>query len=234
MFRQLGKLVKSTIKLQTLKETVFLFKLKKKTRKKAINPIMITFTYIGSAGLVWVVPALYLMRRKRTRFDGLLLLTGIGFDVVVNNIITKLLFHRKRPWFNYPEEYLRNSLSLGYSFPSGHTLTSSTAATILYLIDRKNSIWVIPLTGMIAFSRLYLFAHYPSDVLFGLIDGMISGDLIYRIGNRWKKEGKLGFLNPLLNNNYLFEYKNVLSPIKYSKNLFKTGFKCLKILLLDI
>lgn len=69
-----------------------------------------------------------------------------------------------------------------YSFPSGHTAASFTAVMALYLAGEKK-LWKIALVlaVLIAFSRLYLYVHYPTDVLGGIITGAIAGYIGYKL-----------------------------------------------------
>lgn len=69
-----------------------------------------------------------------------------------------------------------------HSFPSGHTLSSVIAATILTATDRHFAFAAIPLAALIAFSRLYLFVHYPSDVLASVILGIAIGAAVWKGG----------------------------------------------------
>ena len=59
-----------------------------------------------------------------------------------------------------------------FSFPSGHTLVSFEAATALTVYHRKWGIAALVLAALIAYSRLYLFVHYPTDVLVGAVLGV--------------------------------------------------------------
>ena len=61
-----------------------------------------------------------------------------------------------------------------FSFPSGHTGSSFAAACSLTLSNRRNGWWAIPLAVLIAFSRLYLSVHYPTDILAGALLGFFS------------------------------------------------------------
>lgn len=76
------------------------------------------------------------------------------------------------------------SIPKDYSFPSGHTQASVIAATILTLYKKKWGIVVIPLTVIIAFSRLYLYVHFPTDVLGGALLGLTIGLFTYYVGNK--------------------------------------------------
>lgn len=72
-----------------------------------------------------------------------------------------------------------------YSFPSGHTLSSVIGATILTKTDRRFGYAAIPLAALIAFSRLYLYVHFPSDVLAAAVLGVMIGELAFYADRRW-------------------------------------------------
>ena len=85
----------------------------------------------------------------------------------------KPLIARERP-YNFNEAItLLIDAPIDYSFPSGHTMTSFAAATILYYMNEKLGVAAYALASTIAFSRLYLYVHYPSDVFSGMIIGII-------------------------------------------------------------
>ncbi len=224
MLKKLIKLAKSEFKRFTLKELKTLLKIKKLTRNAGSTLVMRTFTVLGSAGFLWTLPTLYFMKDRKYRFTGFLVFTGIATDVLLNTLLSKILFHRKRPWRRMPEEFVPLSLATGYSFPSGHALVNATVATILILDNKRSLIIVLPVTGLIIFSRIYLFAHYPSDVIAGATEGIIIGDLIYNEGNKLLKEGKLEPVERVLDDDYFFDYKNLLHPIEYFKRLLTTFF----------
>lgn len=203
---KLKTLGKSVLELIDLKDTVLLFKLKKKFRNPKLDPIMLVLTTVGSAGFIWLVPGYFLLKPKKTRLNGIILFTALGSNVFFNSIVTKLFFHRKRPSTKYPDEYILRSLPVGYSFPSGHALTSFTAATIYNLMDWKNVFWTLPLASSIAFSRVYLFVHYPSDVLVGIGSGMANGFFFYYMGHYLYDHKTFPFLNRFINNSKLFDY----------------------------
>ena len=70
------------------------------------------------------------------------------------------------------------------SFPSGHTLNGITAAVTLMFIDKRMGIPAIVLAVLIAFSRMYNFMHFPTDVLAGAVLGVIIGCITYYVGNK--------------------------------------------------
>ena len=72
-----------------------------------------------------------------------------------------------------------------FSFPSGHTLSSVIGATILTKTDCRFGYAAIPLASLIAFSRLYLYVHFPSDVLAAAVLGVMIGELAFYADRRW-------------------------------------------------
>ena len=121
---------------------------------------------------------------KKHRKAGFLVLIGMLLGLIIGNGILKNVIARSRPcWINKDWQMLI-SIPKDYSFPSGHTQASVIAATILTLYKKKWGIVVIPLTVIIAFSRLYLYVHFPTDVLGGALLGLIIGLFTYYVGNK--------------------------------------------------
>ncbi|MFQ9847078.1 MAG: phosphatase PAP2 family protein, partial [[Clostridium] leptum] len=79
-------------------------------------------------------------------------------------------------------------LPSGSSFPSGHTASSFTAAWILWKADRKFGAAGLALAVCIGFSRLYLFVHYPTDVLGGAVLGIACAQGIYLLAKRYMRK----------------------------------------------
>lgn len=79
------------------------------------------------------------------------------------------------------------SVPTDYSFPSGHTLSSVIGASILTKTDRRWGLITIPLAALIAFSRLYLYVHFPSDILGAVLLGLLISALAWRAPSLLKK-----------------------------------------------
>ena len=103
-------------------------------------------------------------------------LVGLCIDVIVCNGLLKNLVARTRPCDVNTAIQLLISHPTDYSFPSGHTAASFTAVAALYFSGDKK-IWkaAIVLGILIAFSRMYLYVHYPTDILGGILVGIFSG-----------------------------------------------------------
>lgn len=121
---------------------------------------------------------------KKYRRQGVILLAGLAVGVLVGNVCLKNLIARPRPCWLDDSVMMLISSPTDYSFPSGHTLSSVIGATVLTKTDRRFGWAAIPLAAVIAFSRLYLFVHFPSDILAGAILGVIIVEAVYRIGMR--------------------------------------------------
>lgn len=150
----------------------------------ALNFLMPKITALGSGGAVWLVAAGGLLCTKKYRKQGVLLLSGLAVGVLVGNVILKNLIARPRPCWLDQSVHLLVASPTDYSFPSGHTLASAVGATVLTRTDRRFGYAAIPLAALIAFSRLYLYVHFPSDVLAGAILGVAIGVLVYRWGGK--------------------------------------------------
>ena len=103
-------------------------------------------------------------------------------DLLICNVAVKNLVARTRPYDVNTSVQLLVAKLHDYSFPSGHTAASFASVTALYLAGEKK-LWkpALVLAVLIAFSRLYLYVHYPTDVLGGLILGLIAGYLGSRL-----------------------------------------------------
>lgn len=129
-------------------------------------------THLGDAGAIWIVTAITLLLFKKTRKAGICLGVSLIVTAILGNVVLKNIFARTRPFIeaNYP--IIINAPG-GFSFPSGHTSSSFAAATAIALYFKKWSVPSFVLASLIALSRVYLYVHYPSDIIAGAILGII-------------------------------------------------------------
>ena len=146
-------------------------------------------TSLGNAGIIWIVLAVVLLILPKTRKAGIVLTAALLMDFVLCNLILKNLVARVRPYDINTAITILIKKPLDFSFPSGHTAASFAAMTALFLAKMKKA-WIaaLILAILIAFSRLYFYVHYPTDVLGGIVVGILSGVLGYAIV---EKLGKL-------------------------------------------
>lgn len=133
-------------------------------------------TSLGNFSIAWVMLALVLILIPKTRKIGFVVMAAVILDSVLCNVILKNIFVRPRPCDVNTAINLLIPRPSGYSFPSGHTSASFAAVAALYFSGERK-IWkvVLALAILIAFSRMYLYVHYPTDVLGGIICGIICG-----------------------------------------------------------
>lgn len=153
--------------------------------------IMPIITVFGDDGIFWIACAVILLLIPRYRKVGL----GMGFAMAMGlllcNVTLKPLVQRIRP-YDYQWEVFQKEIPLlvarmhDFSFPSGHTIASFEACTVLMLGDKKLGIPATVLAVLIAFSRLYLYVHYPTDVIVSIILGTALGLLGYWLAQKTK------------------------------------------------
>lgn len=151
-----------------------------------LDAVLPFISSMGDAGIVWIIIAVVMLCFKNTRRQGVMLALALILCLLIGNITLKPLINRTRPYeIDRSIELLIEKLSDG-SFPSGHTLSSFASATVLLLCFRKKAIPAAVLAVLIAFSRLYLRVHFPTDVLGGMILGTAIGFIAYKCVKRFK------------------------------------------------
>lgn len=144
-----------------------------------LNTLFIIISSAGSLGLIWLLIGLIFWSthfRKKIK-EAVMIFASIGLSFLMSELILKPLISRKRPIIS--SHFVIDSI--GYSFPSGHATVAFAAATTLTLINRRYAWWAFPLALLISFSRLFLGVHYPLDIFFGALFGILIGLLSYKI-----------------------------------------------------
>ena len=141
-------------------------------------------TSMADTGIIWIIIAVILLIFRKTRKAGFMMGLALIMGLVVGNLTLKPLIARIRPYDVNPDVVLLINKLHDYSFPSGHTLASFEGAGVLMLTYRKKLGYpALVLAIIIAFSRMYLYVHYPTDVLAGLILGLVFAFASYKIVN---------------------------------------------------
>lgn len=149
-----------------------------------LDAVMVFVTKLGDAGLLWIGIGLILAIIPKTRKCGILVLISMAVSFLLGNLILKNLIGRARPF------HVDNSVTLlipepsEYSFPSGHTLNGFTASVMIFLHYKKPGILAIIFAALIAFSRMYLFVHYPTDIIGGIALGIFDAVLVYMVAKK--------------------------------------------------
>lgn len=155
-----------------------------------LNKIMIYISALNDNGYVWIAVAIILLCSKKYRIIGFGCALALIIMQISGNMIIKPIVDRPRPY------ELRNIALLidkpsGSSFPSGHTYSSFACATVIYLFNKRAGLSAFILAVLIAFSRMYLYVHFPTDVIgamiFGVIDGIICYFIVIKLNKKLDK-----------------------------------------------
>lgn len=151
-------------------------------------------SWLGDVAIPWFVLAIVLLFFKKTRKLGFLIALSVGIASLINTVILKDVFQRLRPYnyewtngFVFNDEFYRPPflhIPKSWSFPSGHTASAIAPAFVIWYYKKyKFGIPAMIFALLTAFSRIYVHDHYPTDVLFGIVTGIISGIVCVIIGN---------------------------------------------------
>lgn len=160
-----------------------------------LSTIFKYITLLGDHGILWLSLGAVMSCFKRTRLPGFLMLASFAIGFILNDYLLKDLFARPRPIAD-SEVLLAWQKSTGYktptgfSFPSGHSMASGACVVVLLYFYGKRAIFPAITGGLIALSRIYMCAHYPTDVLAGLLLGIVIAQivlLVYKPILKWLK-----------------------------------------------
>ena len=190
-----------------------------------LTPIMKFITLLGEDGIFWINVCIILLLFKRTRRLGVICSLSLLCTFIVCNLCLKPAVDRVRPWITFQLVNPMLPPPGDASFPSGHSANSMGPAWAMFIatmpvktaqgrsydevrclgwkgdgvspqIMHKLGIAAVVLAVLIGISRLYLGMHYPSDVVCGLLIGMIVATVVYRIILR--EEDKRGMMDTWL------------------------------------
>ena len=135
--------------------------------------IMKFLSFLGNGGQIWIITGITMLFFKKYRKCGYAVLLSLIFCLIFGNGILKNLIARERPcWIDESIRLIIDSPT-DYSFPSGHTLSSFAASLCILKYHKKLGVSAIIIASLIAFSRLYLFVHFPTDILGGICLGIV-------------------------------------------------------------
>ena len=154
-------------------------------------------TLLSEDGIFWMILATILLLIPSQRRSGLGMWLALAMGLVICNMILKPLVGRIRP-YDFQEQFngvyiklLIDGLS-DNSFPSGHTIAAFEACVALLCGNKKLGIPAVIMAFLVAFSRLYLYVHYPTDVFASIILGSILAVLGYWLAGKIVKTPKKG------------------------------------------
>lgn len=143
--------------------------------------ILAVMNITGSYGQLWVILAVLLLFFKKTRKTGFTILISYAIVFVVGQYGLKDLIARPRPCHIDETVALLVSRPSSFSCPSTHSAWAFAATASVFSWHKKFGIVVGVIALIVAFGRLYLFVHFPTDVLFGIALGILFAFVAYSI-----------------------------------------------------
>lgn len=148
------------------------------------TPFFEFISFLGKDGIILILLSLALMLFRPTRRFGTAMLFGLAIGALFTNVVLKVAIARPRPYADESSVFYQLWLLVGQnvesdkSFPSGHTTAAFATMTAVFLVGDKRYSWLAFLFAfLMGLARIYLVVHFPSDVLGGIIVGVIAGIL---------------------------------------------------------
>lgn len=163
-------------------------RIQSKWRTSFLDLLMPRLSALGDFGAIWLVFVCLLISRKGYRELGIVMVYSLGCCTILGNFLIKPLFGRIRPCNRNKDVKILIERPKDASFPSGHSMASFCSATLLLQVHWSWGLVAIALASGISFSRVYLYVHYLSDILMGLLLGVLVA-----IAFMWIMDPYMGF-----------------------------------------
>jgi len=154
-------------------------------RNGFLDTVMPVVTMCGDLGIFWVAVALVISAKAKYRRCSITMLIGLIAGVLIGNLIVKNAVRRDRPCWIIEIQNMLIENPQDFSFPSGHTLSSFCAASILFYYDKRLGVPAFGVAVLIAFSRMYLYVHFPTDIVGGALLGILIACLTVKVTNKY-------------------------------------------------
>lgn len=153
-----------------------------------VDGFMVFMSKIGDNGIVWIMLSMILITSKKHRKAGIMALSALVLSTLFGELLLKHLIGRQRPFEDHEMFKALIETSSVYSFPSGHATSSFAVAGTVAWIFRKYSPLLLGAAALVSLSRVYLFVHYPSDIVAGMILGLGCAAIVIQLYKRFVKE----------------------------------------------
>ena len=148
----------------------------------ALDALMLFITTITDKGAAGIVLCLVLLARKSSRKVGVAMLVALVIGHLLGSVLLKNLFARVRPCNVNLAVNMLIARPQSFSFPSGHTTLTFAAVMTLYFARWRKLFIVAAVVGaLVCFSRMYLYVHFPTDILAGVVVGTLSAYAAWRV-----------------------------------------------------
>lgn len=152
--------------------------IKKYVQNKYLDILMPIITSMGNLGVIWIMIATIILLDNKHRLTEYIVIFTLIISTIIGEGIIKNIVRRVRPCNKYNNIRLLISRPISYSFPSGHTLSSFAVAGVLSMNYDQYRFVFMGIAVLIALSRLYLYVHYPTDILVSIILGTLCSKLM--------------------------------------------------------
>jgi undecaprenyl-diphosphatase len=159
-------------------DNYILSSIKKYGQNKYLDIVTPTITSMGNFGLIWIVIAAIISLDNTHRLIGYIIIFTLILTTIFGEGIIKNIVRRVRPCNQHNNISLLISRPLSYSFPSGHTSSSFAASEVLSMYYPQYRFIFMAIAFLIALSRIYLYVHYPTDIIAGIILGTSCSKII--------------------------------------------------------
>ena len=146
-----------------------------------LNQAMKWISYCGNYGMIWLLTAIIALINPDSHSMSIHLLIALIASALIAQISIKSLVQRHRPCHLYPDIPLLIPTPHDSSFPSSHTTSAFACSTIIFLFYPSWGILAYLFAFLTGLSRIYLFVHFLSDVICGMLLGIGIGVFIYYI-----------------------------------------------------
>lgn len=152
--------------------------IKKYVQNEYLDILMPIITSMGNLGAIWIIIAAIISLDGTHRLIGFVVIFTLIISTILGEGIIKNIVRRVRPCNVYNNGSLLISKPLSYSFPSGHTLSSFAVSEMLFIYYPEYRFIFMTIAVLIALSRIYLYVHYPTDIIAGIILGTLCSKFI--------------------------------------------------------